>query len=319
MRWAAALVRSGRFTLLRLTVSGLSRAGRDLAVRLPSIANVVNSIRHAIVLRYLSSVVRHRDRLDTAPSVQAVGRRQQRRRVPVVWVYWAQGWASAPSVVRLCMDSMKLHAGPGPVVALDATNVRHMVDLPEWTYEKYNRGYIGEAHYSDLLRINLLKQFGGLWMDATLFLSGDVSVPMASSDRFITCQPTRRTDGANVSRQEFTTYLLGGTDECALWSRVEDVLLAYWSDHPVALHYHLLDYAISLVRNRSAKSIRPQYVEPSHDLNQLAMFVRSGSSAEAVAAAATSARVHKLDWRLTPAPEVQSVLREVIAKSGHHE
>lgn len=57
------------------------------------------------------------------------------------------------------------------VVTLD--NLDHYLKLPRIIFDKYNRGWISGAHLSDVIRINLLAYYGGIWIDSTVFCSDD--------------------------------------------------------------------------------------------------------------------------------------------------
>ena len=40
--------------------------------------------------------------------------------------------------------------------------------MPDYITDKWQRGIIGNAHFSDLLRLELLIEKGGYWIDATV-------------------------------------------------------------------------------------------------------------------------------------------------------
>ncbi|MFC7405044.1 capsular polysaccharide synthesis protein [Georgenia alba] len=86
-----------------------------------------------------------------------------------VWTYWAQGFENAPDVVRLAHGSLVEHMGDA-VVALTATDVADLVTLPP----DVDALVENHAFRSDLLRLELLTRFGGIWMDSTCFVRHDV-------------------------------------------------------------------------------------------------------------------------------------------------
>lgn len=55
---------------------------------------------------------------------------------------------------------------------VDLTNYHNWVQLPQYVEEKFRKGLIPPALFSDLLRLALLKQYGGVWMDASVYCSG---------------------------------------------------------------------------------------------------------------------------------------------------
>ena len=42
--------------------------------------------------------------------------------------------------------------------------------LPEYIIDKHKKGYISNTELADILRVSLLSDFGGIWIDATIFI-----------------------------------------------------------------------------------------------------------------------------------------------------
>ena len=101
----------------------------------------------------------------------------------VIWQYWGQGYEDVPAVVRECLDSVEQFAGGYTVVRLSDANLSEYLDLPEFVLEK--RSLVSRAFFSDLLRLMLLKTYGGVWMDATVRLSGALPQEYADCDFFV--------------------------------------------------------------------------------------------------------------------------------------
>ena len=89
-----------------------------------------------------------------------------------IWVCWWQGLERAPELVKVCVDSIKRNAGNHRVIILTDDNYKQYVDIPKWVEEKRNKGIISRTHYSDILRLSLLAQHGGMWIDSTFFCTG---------------------------------------------------------------------------------------------------------------------------------------------------
>ena len=56
------------------------------------------------------------------------------------------------------------------MILLDENNLKEYVQIDEMVYQKKNKGIIGMALFSDIIRLSLLSAYGGIWCDATLFL-----------------------------------------------------------------------------------------------------------------------------------------------------
>ncbi|WP_430788335.1 capsular polysaccharide synthesis protein [Actinoplanes sp. G11-F43] len=83
-----------------------------------------------------------------------------------IFVYWAQGFATAPPVVRACLAALK--ATNPSVHELSLDTIGAYVDVPVDLAAAVGDDH---AHFSDLLRMLLLEKFGGIWVDATCFVS----------------------------------------------------------------------------------------------------------------------------------------------------
>lgn len=91
-----------------------------------------------------------------------------------IWIYWGQGESSAPQPVKKAISSVRATFGAEKVILLDDSTFTNYVDMPKFILEKKHKGIISEAHFSDLLRMELLIQRGGTWMDATTLIDKSI-------------------------------------------------------------------------------------------------------------------------------------------------
>lgn len=79
-----------------------------------------------------------------------------------IWLYWDTGEATAPPVVTACIDSWR-RLNPGwEVTVLDGDSLAARDDIPGKPAEMTVQAY------SDLVRLRLLRRYGGVWADATV-------------------------------------------------------------------------------------------------------------------------------------------------------
>lgn len=88
-----------------------------------------------------------------------------------IWVLWLQGEANAPAVARKRISQMRKFANGHPVRVVDLTMLRELVDIPDSYYDKFERGLITPAGFSDIARVWLLSTYGGLWLDSSVYLA----------------------------------------------------------------------------------------------------------------------------------------------------
>lgn len=86
-----------------------------------------------------------------------------------IWQYWEQGADSAPPIVQMCLQSVQRNNGGREVIVLDDHTIRQYIELPEHIWRK--RHLMSRAHFSNFVRLGLLKRHGGTWLDATILLT----------------------------------------------------------------------------------------------------------------------------------------------------
>lgn len=77
-----------------------------------------------------------------------------------VWVIWWQDIKNAPQIVQECIASQRLYINNKyyEYHLLNSETVWDYVELPQEIIEKFNRKEIGFAHFSDILRLALIKK-----------------------------------------------------------------------------------------------------------------------------------------------------------------
>ena len=102
----------------------------------------------------------------------------------IIWQFWGQGIdENTPAVVKTCFNSVKNHCGDYEVIVLTNDTVSDYLDLPDFVYEKFNS--FEYAHFSDLIRISLLCVYGGVWIDARLYLTDKIPQKLLKQDFFM--------------------------------------------------------------------------------------------------------------------------------------
>lgn len=197
----------------------------------------------------------------------------------IVWQYWAQGYDHVPDVVRKCLNSVDQFAADYTIVRLTDANLADYLDVPDFILEK--RGKMTTAHYSDLLRLMLLKTYGGVWMDATILLTGPIPEEYANQDFFVfrrdPAEPHYKywrnvyayyfgwAKGFRVNMlSSFMVSKKGG----AYCSRLCDLLLYWWQTREALPDYFFLQIMEDILRQVSGTGLvvsdtLPHYLQQS--------------------------------------------------------
>ena len=161
-----------------------------------------------------------------------------------IWVMWWQGEEHAPELVKMCISSIRKHSNGAEVVVITEKNYDQYVHIPSYIIEKHKKGIISFAQLSDIMRIFLISEHGGLWLDATIYVSR--SIPMDIFDKPLYSLHTSVKKTPFVQNDRIHCFVLGGTPGSKPISFERDFLSEYWKKQDVIIDYYLLDYSIML-------------------------------------------------------------------------
>lgn len=105
----------------------------------------------------------------------------------IIWQYWSQGLTESdlPEVVQICFQSVNKYKGEYQVIRLTDKTIQDYIELPEFVWEKRKNPAFKAVFFSDLLRLALLHAYGGVWLDATILLSGNFPDSYGKLDYFV--------------------------------------------------------------------------------------------------------------------------------------
>lgn len=158
-----------------------------------------------------------------------------------IWVCWWQGENAMPPIVQSCFQSLCSHAGNHPVHLITQENISKYVTIPDYILRKVQEGKISFTHFSDILRMCLLYEHGGLWIDATVYVSQPIPEKIFQEPLF-TVASHIATD--NVSQGRWTGFILGSRPKGVLCSFSREIFFNYWKQENRLLDYFLIDYVI---------------------------------------------------------------------------
>lgn len=208
-------------------------------------SEIIRSVEKMLVEQYvyiLDEALSHRTTTDV--SFGTVPR--------IVWACWLQGMENAPYMVKCCIGSQKKALPDYEHRILTLENYHQWIELPEYFEKKFQKGRIPRALFTDLLRLAVLKKYGGVWLDASVLGTGFENEKL--SNRW-----------QRIERSEFTLFRYFQRDKkepvgLSNWfiaahpndfvvSIVLDMLLAYWKDYNCAVDYYIMHLFISMCLN----------------------------------------------------------------------
>lgn len=215
-----------------------------------------------------------------------------------VWVFWWQGEDQAPELTQVCIRSIKKYSSNHEVRIMTRNNIRAFVELPDFIYQKVDEGKMTLTHFSDVLRMALLYQHGGLWMDATLFITRDFFGEIVGRPLY-TNRIEGKVDHSFVSEYQWSSFLLGGAKGNPLFGSVLSLLLEYWRTRNSLVDFYLFDFFIALARDK-IPSVRAMIdgLEPNNpDIHSLHGMLRQAYDPCLMNDLMKRTYVFKLTWK----------------------
>ena len=150
-----------------------------------------------------------------------------------IWMYWAQGWDKAPNVVLRCRDTWIRRNPQWNVLALDDETAVEHHDLTKRLEGKT----LSLNHKADFLRMNLLKDFGGVWADATTVCSQPLDnwLPLLMQSGFFAFSRPR-------PDRVLANWFLASEKDGVLMERWLALCNRYWDAISDTKHYFWMHY-----------------------------------------------------------------------------
>lgn len=162
-----------------------------------------------------------------------------------VWQYWHQGAGKCPEQVKMDLNSLKGKTRRHERIVLDKNSYKEYVSLPPYIEEKMAQGKMDIAVFSDFLRMALLKECGGIWVDSTFFFTNELPQEVDNYAFYSIKQYGKRK--WVVTKDLWSVGMLssaqGGN---ALVNFCYDFLCEYWKKENAPIGYLMTDCIIAI-------------------------------------------------------------------------
>jgi hypothetical protein len=184
-------------------------------------------------------LARYRASLGQPPPAPAGAGASSRR----IWQLWWQGIETAPPIVRTCLESVRRQLPQHEVVLLDAKSIADYVDVPGHLHDRLQRKEMSLVHFTDLVRVMLLAEHGGTWMDATVYLSAP---PAEFLDLPLFCFAVTPPDLLGAGRVLASSWYIRAERGHPLPVAVRDLLIEFWRHEARSPHIYYFHLAFAL-------------------------------------------------------------------------
>jgi hypothetical protein len=168
---------------------------------------------------------------------------------PKLFQYWHQGINEIPGIVRNCYSSVDYFLSDHfEIIRIEQSTLSDYIELPTHILNAREEERMTIAHFSDIIRNKLLLEYGGLWLDSTVLITGKEDVLEFISlnnrlmfSRFVFSNPKEHA----VQFESWIIY--SKKTHNRLWYLADKVLTRYWNEHDMVNNYFLYHIVLTII------------------------------------------------------------------------
>ncbi len=175
---------------------------------------------------------------------------EYKNRNKCIWICWFQGIDFAPNLVKKCIERIKNNFFDYQKIIITKENFKKYVEINDTVVEKWNKGIITNTAFSNILRLEILIKYGGIWMDATVLVTGN-KFPNYIEDTPLFMYSSWKWLSGDV--RPISTWFISAQKNHPLLMAVRDCLIKYWQDNDELITYFIFHMFFAMVMERYPK------------------------------------------------------------------
>lgn len=224
-----------------------------------------------------------------------------------VWWCWLQGEKEAPDLCKACLKSVRKHLKDREIIIITNENFADYIQLPDYIIKKYQSGAISPTHFSDILRISLLIEHGGTWIDSSVFVT-DFDKNLYDKDLFM-FKNILKENSSIISSNWFIT----AEKNNPILRATQDLLFDYWRHNDSVDRYFIFHIFLTLAAKKYPQSWKKVPTFSNIPPHILQFEITDKYTSERFTQIRSMSSVHKLTQKadLSKAPK-DSFYRKII-------
>lgn len=170
--------------------------------------------------------------------------KKEYRMEKIVWNFWHQGNEDDIPIVHACMESVKYNCPKeATVITITKDNLQEYIQLPDYILKKVSNGIISLTQLSDILRMSLVSERGGCWLDATIFSVRDYSYVFEKSF----WSTKREANNIYIPKGKWTGFAFSASKNSIVPTLMKCLFYEYWKRYDVLIDFFLIDLFLELL------------------------------------------------------------------------
>lgn len=210
----------------------------------------------------------------------------------IIWWCWLQGENKAPELCQACLRSLRRELPDFRIQVITLDNLSEFISIPDFIQDKFQRGIISPTHYSDIIRTLLLIEYGGVWIDSTVFCTG-YRFPVFDYPFFVYQNWKFNQQNSAIA----SNWLISSCKAHPLLITTKELLYEYWKSNEKIVNYYIfhLFFHIAVERYPTLWYLTPRYSNIPPHILQFELFDQYNEARFEQIAAMSD--FHKLTWK----------------------
>ncbi len=187
----------------------------------------------------------------------------------IVWVMWWQV-TDIPMFVQRNITLMRERLNKR-VIVLNQENLSDFLQIPEDIIERLDKHQISYQTFSDYIRMKILFEYGGVWLDSTIYVGEHdnfLNQLNFADHALITVKGIQDFGNKFIPKGRWVIYCIGGHSGQMLFKFVDDCLSYYIENDIATPDYFLTDYLFDIAyKNNIGGFYEKLQKVPSNNVN----------------------------------------------------
>ena len=168
-----------------------------------------------------------------------------------IYLLWIQGWENAPILQKKVLNSWIKHNSDWNIIKLDYNNLKEYDLNIDYIYDKNKR--ISPQALSDIIRVSLLKKYGGIWADSTFLCLKSITDLYKESLQHANCFMYYRPNGGAELSHCLYSFIIANNNSFII-NKLKEKVDIYWNNNNFAHKYFWLEELLTQLLNNHGES-----------------------------------------------------------------
>lgn len=191
-----------------------------------------------------------------------------------IFIFWWDGFDNAPYIVKKCRESVYKYYPDFNIIDIDKNNYNKYTELDKKIIEGFENNRISIQTFSDILRFNLLKCNGGMWIDATILFFSRVDLTAAlefQSFNSLEFSSSHTFFKYKEKQCSWSGYFIASVKNGEFVTLVDFIFQNYYLDYKEYTTYFFIDIVLMLCKlNEIEEGVLDKTLKIDHDMFLLA-------------------------------------------------